>query len=226
MTNTASHNAPQATFVSASSSEIILHVYTLSPPPPTPSSSLFDKFGSFFHSKIMTPTGFGTYHTSIDVNGFNYTFAAAAGIIKTKATDPTSPSSISSCPDGCTFTTSIILGPSPSASTVQKLLQNLLKTFTPISYHLLNRNCNHFTETFSTSLIPSSAFPLPSYPRYINRAAKTGTIFINHGDVCDIEVEGYNAAGREGLSKEEKVKKGKKKELTEKQKEALAKLKK
>jgi len=76
----------------------------------------------------------------------------------------------------------------------------------------------------------------------VNRLAKNGTSFINHGDVCDPLEEAKAAIGAEEImakesfenmsssnsgKKEEKKKKksGGKKELSEKQKAVLAKLK-
>ena len=163
----------------------------------------------------MTPTGFGTYHTSLDVGGFNYSFAATSGITKTKAIDPTSPQALSSCPPGVSYTQSLILSSSsPSPSSLSKILNSLSKTFTPTSYHLLNRNCNHFTEALTLSL------NLPSYPPYLNRCARTGTLLIKH-EICDVKIEAEIARGTKTITKEEEKKKSKKKIITEKQRKAL-----
>mmetsp|Transcript_15775 Transcript_15775/g.29494 ORF Transcript_15775/g.29494 Transcript_15775/m.29494 type:complete len:216 (+) Transcript_15775:138-785(+) len=214
-----------ASFTGFASHEIILHIYTIDlngglPPP----SNFLSKVANFFHEKIMTPTGFGTYHTSLDVGGFNYSFAATSGatsgITKTKAIDPTSPQALSSCPPGVTYTESLILSSSsPSPSSLSKILNSLSKTFTPTSYHLLNRNCNHFTEALTLSL------NLPSYPPYLNRCARTGTLLIKH-EICDVKKEASLASGNKVTTEEDVRRKNKKKVITEKQRKALEALKK
>jgi PPPDE putative peptidase domain len=67
------------------------------------------------------------------------------------------------------------------------------KYFTTTSYHMVYRNCNHFTETFATALVlydtiittttnhnntnhrnkNTTTFRLETYPKWINRLAKT-----------------------------------------------------
>jgi len=50
------------------------------------------------------------------------------------------------------------------------------------SYHLIGRNCNHFTETLGTSLCTTDEIArgeevfegLKSYPPWVNRLARTG----------------------------------------------------
>jgi hypothetical protein len=105
---------------------------------------------------------------------------------------------------------------------------------------LLNRNCNHFTETFATAVILGEQLAnekpplLEKYPAWVNRLAKSGTTFIDHGDVCNVLEEARMAAGVEGKVGWDLPSCGcvttvpptQKKELTPAQKAALAKLKK
>mmetsp|Transcript_13176 Transcript_13176/g.18646 ORF Transcript_13176/g.18646 Transcript_13176/m.18646 type:complete len:241 (-) Transcript_13176:375-1097(-) len=196
---------------------------------------------SFFQS-ILTPMGFGAYHTSIEVQGYCYTFSANAGIQKTQIS-----SRSSHVPRNGIFKESIFLGACGlergQINEVVNRLRN--KYFTDSSYHLLNRNCNHFTETFATALLLGDRLAdqnppsLKKYPAWVNRLAKTSTNMIDHGDVCNAIVEARYAAGMDdkvgwdlssskggkSASGNATQKSGKKKELTEAQKAALAKLK-
>lgn len=114
------------------------------------------------------------------------------------------------------------------------------------NYHLANRNCNHFCETFAMALIlgndlledSNTTLKLDEFPAWVNRLARTGTSMgIDDGKSCDVVVEARVAAGLKGkvgwnLTSSSKsktsataAKRSQKKELTEKQKAALAKLK-
>ena len=120
--------------------------------------------------------------------------------------------------------------------------------FSGDKYHLANRNCNHFSEVFALALIHGDAlleesktdFPLENFPAWVNRLAKTGTaIGLDDGNVCDVLAEARIAAGLKdkvgwGLSSSTNAitskasssgSRNQKKELTEKQKAVLAKLK-
>jgi len=118
-------------------------------------------------------------------------------------------------------------------------------------YHLANRNCNHFSETFAMALILGNELlsgttpKLDKYPSWVNRLARTGTsLGIDDGNVCDVVAEARIAAGAKegkvgwelssandkgasaGTTTANNRSRSQKKELTEKQKAVLAKLKK
>lgn len=113
------------------------------------------------------------------------------------------------------------------------------------NYHLANRNCNHFSETFALALVKgeelvegNAGLTLESYPKWVNRLAKTGTsLGIDDGKVCDVNNEARQALGEDKVGwnfkptqRDQQVsptdgKRSQKKELTDKQKAALAKLK-
>lgn len=115
------------------------------------------------------------------------------------------------------------------------------------NYHLANRNCNHFCETFAMALIlgndlledSNAAQKIDKFPAWVNRLARTGTsLGIDDGKSCDVILEARVAAGLKGKvgwnltspsknkSSVSAAKRSQKKELTEKQKAALSKLKK
>ena len=232
----------------AISHPIILHVYEITPP-----TNVNDASASkvSFISRLLTPIGFGTYHTSLEVFGYCYTFSANAGIQKSSSTNKSSHE-----PPGVKFKESITVA-SLSENIDQQVINectNRLRRsfFTGSSYHLACRNCNHFTETFATCLVMADEMmsgsedqqqmttksPLKNYPKWVNRLAKSGSGIMDHNDKCDIMKEATIAAGTEGkvgwsLTSTPSVASGsknqqdkKKKTLTEKQKKALAKLRK
>jgi hypothetical protein len=201
---------------------------------------------SWFQS-LLTPMGLGAYHTSLDVHSYTYTYGAGGGIQKTLAFNK-----YIHIPRNAVFKQSLVLGScTMSRGQINECLNKLRTTFTGTSYHLLNRNCNHFTETFATAIIlgdqllvrnsiSSSSSSLQTYPPWVNRLAKSGTAFIDHGDVCNVFEEAKMAAGVEGkvgwdlssssggarVTTTTSVAGKQKKELTPVQKAALAKLKK
>lgn len=251
---------------------VVLNIYQLEAPDPDANaeqnqqqqqSSVGRGVVSFF-SRILPRAGLGAYHTSLDVNGYCYTFGVG-GICKSTITNKAT-----HVPTNGTFQESITLGSlsddivssggsGGNIGTISSRINECIKrlretTFTPTSYHLLNRNCNHFTETLAMALMTNyrdllgekSDIAIDTYPRYINRLARSGTAVMNHGDVCNVRKEARTAAGLDGklswdltdkdtgtgttsssnlrLKKNEKAKKTQKKELTEKQKKLLAKL--
>lgn len=250
--------------MSALPDDVVLNIYELSPASPEAqggrnarSSSLGDPSappstaasrGASFLSRFLPRVGLGAYHTSVDVNGYCYTFAAGGGIQKTQASSTAEHER--HVPGGATFKESIVLGMCRlDRGRINEVVHNLRRDFFKgDTYHLLNRNCNSFTETFATALVVADSLvendppKLDKYPAWVNRLARTGTAMgIDHGDVCDPIKEARKALGLEGkvgwdlsssTQTDEGGKKGSsdskkknKKELTEKQKAALAKLK-
>lgn len=154
-------------------------------------------------------------------------------------------------PPNVSFRESIIIGQTWfEKGEINEIIQRMRNDkFTGDKYHLANRNCNHFSETFAMVLIHGAAlleedktdFTLQKYPAWVNRLAKTGTaVGLHDGNVCDVLAEARIAAGIKekvgwGLSCAETKKRAakasssadrsQKKELTEKQKAVLAKLK-
>jgi PPPDE putative peptidase domain len=229
--------------------DVVLNVYTLATDSPELGRTVT------FFSRMLPSLGMGAYHTSIELDGFHYTFAAGAGIIKTSARHNNQ-----SVPLNAAFREAIALGScrissSKSGGGVAAIIKILgEKFFTPTSYHLVHRNCNHFTETFATALIladdlmaPSAATNassprrqrLATYPDWINRLASTGALVISHDDdivPCDVWKEACLALGVDLTPKNvvsdsattatATANRTTKKTLTEAQKKALAKIRK
>ena len=156
-----------------------------------------------FFSKILPQAGLGAYHTSIDVLGFCYTYGKSTGIIKTAVANKHS-----HIPDGVTFEQSIVLGKmnlSKGASSplhvVNEVISALRRAFTGMNYDIMNRNCNHFSETLATSLIVAHGLSqdppplLETYPNWINRLARAGSGII---EFTNGVVDGVNATANAG----------------------------
>mmetsp|Transcript_11895 Transcript_11895/g.18064 ORF Transcript_11895/g.18064 Transcript_11895/m.18064 type:complete len:239 (-) Transcript_11895:156-872(-) len=230
---------------------VILNIYELTPP--TSNGEDGTTTSVSFLSRLLKPIGLGTYHTSLEVNGYCYTFSVA-GIQKSSAANKAS-----HVPRNGSFKESVklaSLSESMDQNKINECINRLRQSFFKGSnYHLACRNCNHFTETFAMTLVladhqllldsesdgkNSSNLELKTYPKWVNRLAKSGSGFLDHDDVCDVMNEAKSAAGVEGKvgwglssstskapsSSVDKNSRSKKKTLTEDQKKALAKLRK
>jgi len=104
--------------------------------------------------------GVGVYHSGIVVGGREYTFGGGAGIFDHE-------------PKGapnCKFRESIELGDfEGSERDLARALDELKGEFLPNSYNMLTKNCNHFANAFSQSLLSK---PIPGY---VNRLAYLGS---------------------------------------------------
>ena len=224
---------------------VILNIYDLVPEQQQQTSSL-----SNFFSGLLTPLGFGAYHTSIDVRGYRYQFGASVGIVRTSSPQGggDTAESLRYVPPNGAYRESIVLGQTWfEQAEINAIIQRMREDkFKGDNYHLAGRNCNHFSETFAMALIlgdelldDRSNKKLNNFPSYVNRLAKTGTSFgIDDGTACDVLEEARVAAGSKGKvgwdltssskaknkSSDTSAKRSQKKELTEKQKALLAKL--
>ena len=200
--------------------EVILHVYRLSTPE-----------GQWVVS-LLPSIGMGAFHTSLEYQGSRYTFAAHSGIIRTSSRSE-------GVPTGATFQESIRLGKTANQrGQVKKILTKMGDLFGPDCYHLVHRNCNHFTETLATALILSDddrlqkkSSRLSTYPAWVNRLAKTSQSIVSHDPAivpCDPWSEARSIMGitEESVKREKKLKKtrAEKKQLTDEQKAVLRKI--
>ena len=112
----------------------------------------------------LHPIGLGMYHTGIEVLGFEYTFAAEAGIFHHTPKD---------IPQA-TFREQIYMGEFDGGHIELKIAIDDIggDEFGPNDYHLLTRNCNHFANALCMKLVRRSA------PAYINRLAGIGNCLL------------------------------------------------
>ena len=209
--------------------DVILHVYELQS----------GNSGSFL-SRVLPSIGMAPHHTSLEVDGYRYTFAANAGIVKTASRNE-------GVPTGAAYKEAMPLGSCAcNRGEISAILKKLGETFHGTSYHLVHRNCNHFTETLATAIILNDKLMdknqgrLDTYPEWVNRLANTSKMVISHDEdivPCDPLAEARKATGadekigwdlpsaKEKASMTSSSKQSGKKPLTDKQKEILAKIK-
>ena len=138
----------------------------------------------------------GAYHTSLEVMDLKYTFAGGAGVMVGRSNGPDV-----GVPTGANYHKAIQLGVSEkSREEIQEIIKRLsMLFFTPASYHLVHRNCNHFTEVLATALILQEPKErLTSFPKWLNRLANTGAMVVSAEEglaPCDTLQEARLAAG-------------------------------
>ncbi|KAH7351950.1 hypothetical protein KP509_19G021800 [Ceratopteris richardii] len=107
--------------------------------------------------------GLGVFHSGIEVHGVEYAFGAheypSSGIFEVEPQN---------CP-GFMFRRTITLGTTDKGpEQVRELIEQLSLDYTGDSYHLIAKNCNHFTNDVCMKLTKKSA------PGWVNRLAYIG----------------------------------------------------
>lgn len=198
---------------------------------------------------VLRNIGMAPYHTSLEVHGKVYSFAAGRGVVQSNH-PPSTLRLDEHAPPSSTYLQRVVLGTTDlSRGEVNEVVLRMRSAkFNNTSYHLLNRNCNHFTRTMAKTLLfydrlagGNAVVPeIATYPKWVNRLARTGTWWgCWNGTpnlICDVDREavaaaggtdrvGWDLGGRSSAGRAAGGTSGKKKELTEKQKRALSKLK-
>ncbi|KVH93808.1 protein of unknown function DUF862, eukaryotic [Cynara cardunculus var. scolymus] len=124
--------------------EIFLNVYDLTP---------FNSYSIWL--------GFGIFHTGIEVYGMEYGFGAhdypISGVFEVEP---------KSCP-GFIYRTSISLGHiGMTAGEFREFIETMASDYHGDTYHLISKNCNHFTDDISQRLTGKRI------PGWVNRLAK------------------------------------------------------
>ncbi|GFH48001.1 hypothetical protein CTEN210_04477 [Chaetoceros tenuissimus] len=180
--------------------DVILNIYEFHNPEGQSSIS------SFF-SRLLPMAGLGTYHTSIEVNNCCYTYGVG-GIAKSNSNNKHM-----HVPQHASFKESICLGQvnlhhggDTLTAVINSCINNLRsKYFTNRGYHLVHRNCNHFSETLGYSLVIGDDLMekephLDKFPKWINRLAKTGSNLIGTGNTSqEQENTGWNTDSLEDI---------------------------
>ncbi|GFP84408.1 desi-like protein at4g17486 [Phtheirospermum japonicum] len=107
--------------------------------------------------------GLGIYHSGIEVHGLEYGFGAhefpTSGVFEVEPR---------SCP-GFIFRRSILLGSTDmSRSEFRSFMEHLSNKYHGDAYHLISKNCNHFTDEVCQHLTGKSI------PGWVNRLARVG----------------------------------------------------
>lgn len=136
-----------------SGTKVILHVYDL------------HDANAYVHT-----FGLGAYHSGVEVFGVEYAFGGAdvAGVTGIFESTP------KVVPPGCKFRESIVVGEtSLSKLQTRSLIVDLMPEYAASSYHILNRNCNTFSNDLCLRLTGGSS----GLPAWINRLSSLGSMF-------------------------------------------------
>ncbi|XP_028409710.1 deubiquitinase DESI2-like [Dendronephthya gigantea] len=112
--------------------------------------------------------GVGVYHSAVEVHGREFAFIGheltSSGLVELE------PKGCSFMGESFKFRESIYLGKTDlTDEDITTIIQDLGVHFTGLSYHLVTRNCNHFSSEFSQLLCGKDI------PAWINRIANVGS---------------------------------------------------
>ena len=106
------------------------------------------------------PFGLGAFHSGVEIDGREYTFAGGGGIHDTTPRDA----------PGATFREAIVVGTFDGGQPrLRECIEKLRPEFAPESYNIVTKNCNHFADALCRELLSKRA------PGYINRLAACGS---------------------------------------------------
>ncbi len=135
-------------------------------------------------TSVNEKLGFGFYHSGVCVNGYEWAFGGNAQAREGE------PGIFASRPrtvlPAFKFHEAITLGYLPQGvkeSDVSAVLSELAPQWTARSYHLLSKNCNHFSEAFAMALTAKFGETVMScvggtFPTYVNRAARFADVVV------------------------------------------------
>eukprot|EP00262_Sarcandra_glabra_P001729 TRINITY_DN11880_c0_g1_i1.p1 TRINITY_DN11880_c0_g1~~TRINITY_DN11880_c0_g1_i1.p1 ORF type:complete len:222 (+),score=17.65 TRINITY_DN11880_c0_g1_i1:210-875(+) len=110
--------------------------------------------------------GLGIFHSGIEVHGLEYGFGAheypTSGVFEVEPKN---------CP-GFIYRRSVWLGSTDMSPTeIRSFIERISGNYRGDTYHLISKNCNHFTDEVCMSL---TGKPIPNW---VNRLAKLGSLF-------------------------------------------------
>ncbi|MBA0784085.1 hypothetical protein Gotri_001706 [Gossypium trilobum] len=110
--------------------------------------------------------GFGIFHSGIEVHGKEYGFGAhdfsISGVFEVEP----------KCCPGFSYRCSISLGRiNMSSSDFRAFIENLASDYHGNTYHLISKNCNHFSDDIVYKLTGKHI------PKWVNRLARLGSLF-------------------------------------------------
>ncbi|TYH93226.1 hypothetical protein ES332_A13G238700v1 [Gossypium tomentosum] len=119
--------------------------------------------------------GFGIFHSGIEVHGKEYGFGAhdfsISGVFEVEP----------KCCPGFSYRCSISLGIiNMSSSDFRAFIENLASDYHGNTYHLITKNCNHFSDDIVYKLTGKHI------PRWVNRLARLGLSILPTVHICII----------------------------------------
>ncbi|XP_022917677.1 deubiquitinase DESI2-like [Onthophagus taurus] len=122
----------------------------------------------FTASSVTSNLGLGVYHSGVAVYNTEYTFFGHED--NTTGVFEMSPNDDTQLGHQFKFRESILLGYTAlSRNQIEDVLRKLELDFPGNSYHLTNRNCNHFSNEFSNIICKENI------PLWVNRSAYFGS---------------------------------------------------
>mmetsp|Transcript_5011 Transcript_5011/g.5805 ORF Transcript_5011/g.5805 Transcript_5011/m.5805 type:complete len:130 (+) Transcript_5011:128-517(+) len=110
--------------------EIVLNVYDLSPA-----------------NEYAYPIGLGVYHSGVEINGREYTFAGGGGIFYHSPKNP--PGAGAAGDIAVKFREGVVVGVFQGGQgEIESVISNLKDGFRGDDYNIVRKNCNHFAESF------------------------------------------------------------------------------
>lgn len=169
-------------------------------------------------NKYVGWLGMGAFHTGVMIGEREYTFSNGGVIFHTP---------FEAGPEA-TFKESIYMGEVGNMAAVNAAVANLRATFAPGSYNLVRQNCNNFSDALIRKLFNKGI------PSYINRSARFGSSLAPKDTIAgqgQEEPKSKAERAKEAKEAKEAAKKkaaaaNEKKDLTDKQRAMLDKLKK
>lgn len=121
-------------------------------------------------NEYISNLGIGIYHSGVEVYDKEYAFGGHpfdfTGIFDM------APSDVEELGEGFTFKESILLGHTDfSEKEIKKLIEMMGRSFSGSSYHLIKKNCNHFSSDFCKLVCGKNI------PNWVNRLAAIGIRF-------------------------------------------------
>lgn len=118
------------------------------------------------YNQYMYWIGLGIYHSGLEVHGVEYAFGAhdypSSGVFEV---DPRNT-------PGFTYRTTLLMGATPlGPREFRAFLERAAERYTGDSYHLIAKNCNHFTSEMCARLLGREL------PGWVNRLAHIGWLF-------------------------------------------------
>jgi hypothetical protein len=131
----------------------------------------------------------GVFHGAVEVYGREYSFGGSAD----PNVAPETTGVFINDPKGCTmhkWRESVAMGNTAlSEAEVHTLVEEMQIAWHALNYSLLEKNCCHFSEAFCERLGVTTQKP---FPRWVNRAAKTGTAVVEGGKTLVKDVDELN----------------------------------
>ncbi|XP_020624931.1 desumoylating isopeptidase 2-like isoform X2 [Orbicella faveolata] len=125
-------------------------------------------YDMYWINQYTFPVGLGVFHSGVVVHGKEYAFGGHpnnwSGIFEM------SPKSVEVLGDDFKFRETLTIGTTKLLpSEVEDLLRRMGKNYQGRFYHLIDKNCNHFTSEFCQALCNKSI------PAWVNRLASVGS---------------------------------------------------